>query len=359
MRSTKTWTAVLLSALLALGVAACGSSSTSSGSGGTISGAGSTFAQPIISQWGSELKTKDGLTVNYNAIGSGGGVSQFEANTVDFADSDAAMEDAEIKVAEKNGTPVHVPIVFGAVTVSYNLPGVKSGLKLNGGTIAEIYLGKITTWNDPAIAKLNPGLKLPSTAITVVHRSDSSGTTNQFTQFLSDYSPQWKSQLGAGDTVKWPVGTGANGNEGVAGSVKQTEGAIGYVELAYALQNNFTTADVQNKAGQFVSPTLDSTTAAGEGVKFPPDLRFSAINASSSPRAYPIASATFVLVYEDLCKAGKSEETAKSVVTFLNYGLGEGQQAAKKLDYAPLPPPLLKASKAKVAGLMCNGKPIS
>ena len=145
----------------------------------------------------------------------------------------------------------------------------------------------------------------------------------------------------------------------MAGSVKQTEGAIGYVELAYALQNNFTTADVQNKAGQFVSPTLDSTTAAGEGVKFPPDLRFSAINASSSPRAYPIASATFVLVYEDLCKAGKSEETAKSVVTFLNYGLGEGQQAAKKLDSAPLPPPLLKASKAKVARLMCNGKPIS
>ncbi len=344
---------------LTLAVAACGSSSSSSsGGGGTISGAGSTFAQPVISQWGADLKKQNNLTVNYNSIGSGGGIAQFQANTVDFGDTDSAMEDSDIKIAEKNGTPVHVPIVFGAVTVSYNLPGVKSGLKLDGATIADIFLGKITKWNDPAIANLNPGVSLPSTQITVVHRSDDSGTTALFTTFLSDYSPEWSSQVGADKTVKWPTGTGANGNEGVAGAVQQTEGSIGYVELAYALQNNFTTADVKNKAGDFVAPTLESTSAAGDGVKFPPDLRFSAINASSSPQAYPIASATFVIVYQDMCKAGKSSGTAKNVVTFLDYALGAGQQTAKKLNYAPLAPSLRDAAQAKVDGLTCNGQPI-
>jgi phosphate transport system substrate-binding protein len=383
VRLRKTGVLLLLCALLVLGVTACGGGSSSSSSSGgskaaaeegggtetasasteglsgTISGAGSTFAQPIISQWGSELQ-EQGLTVNYNSIGSGGGVAQFQENTVDFGDSDAAMTDEEVQVAEKNGTPVHVPIVLGAVTVSYNLPGVETGLKLDGATVAEIFLGKITEWNDPAIAKLNPGVELPETAITVYHRSDSSGTTALFTEFLSDYSPEWKSKLGEGDTVKWPTGTGANGNEGVAGGVSQTEGAIGYVELAYALQNEFTFADVQNKAGKFIEPSLESTSAAGEDVKFPPDLRFSMINASSSAAAYPIASTTFVLVYEDLCKAGKSEETAKNVVGFLDYALSpEGQASAEKLDYAPLAPELREASQAKVEGLKCNGKPIS
>jgi phosphate transport system substrate-binding protein len=354
------WIAVVVcSSALAVGVAACGSSSSGGGGeGGTISGAGSTFAQPIISQWGSELKESDNLTVNYNAIGSGGGIAQFQANTVDFGDTDSAMSDEEIEVADKNGATVHVPIVFGAVTVSYNLPGVKSGLRLDGETIGDIYLGKITKWDDPAIAKLNPGVKLPGTSITVVHRSDESGTTALFTQFLDETNSQWHQQVGTDKTVKWPTGTGANGNEGVAGSVQQTEGAIGYVELAYALQNEFTTAAVQNKAGKFVTPTLESTSAAGEGVKFPPDLRFSAINASTAPAAYPIASGTFVIVYEDLCKAGKSEQTAKNVVTFLDYGLGEGQKVAEKLDYAGLSPELLEASQEKVNGLKCNGETI-
>ncbi len=356
---------VAMALTLTFVVAACGSSSSDSssggsggGQGGTISGAGSTFAQPIISQWGSELKKNDGLTVNYNSIGSGGGIAQFQANTVDFGDTDSAMTDEEIEVADKNGTTVHVPIVFGAVTVSYNLPGVEAGLKLDGETIANIYLGNITKWDDPAIAKLNPGVKLPSTGITVVHRSDESGTTALFTQFLDETNKEWHSKVGTDKTVKWPTGTGANGNEGVAGSVQQTEGAIGYVELAYALQNEFTTAAVQNKAGKFVTPSLESTTAASEGVKFPPDLRFSAINASTAPSAYPIASGTFVIVYEDICKAGKSEEVANNVVAFLDYGLGEGQEVAKKLNYAPLSPELLKASQAKVDGLKCNGKPI-
>lgn len=362
MSSSRWLVVIAFASIFALGVAACGGSSSSEsgggGGGGTISGAGSTFAQPIISQWGSELKETDGLTVNYNSIGSGGGIAQFQANTVDFGDTDSAMTDEEIEVADKNGKTVHVPIVFGAVTVSYNLPGVESGLQLDGETIADIYLGKITKWNDPAIAKLNPGTELPDTGITVVHRSDESGTTALFTQFLDETNQEWHSKVGTDKTVKWPTGTGANGNEGVAGTVQQTEGAIGYVELAYALQNEFTTAAVQNKAGKFVAPTLESTKAASEGVKFPPDLRFSAINASTAPAAYPIASGTFVIVYEDLCKAGKSESVAKNVVTFLDYGLGEGQQVAEKLDYAGLSPELLKASQGKVEGLKCNGKPI-
>ena len=326
--------------------------------GGTISGAGSTFAQPIISQWGSELKETDGLTVNYNSIGSGGGIAQFQANTVDFGDTDSAMTDEEIEVADKNGTTVHVPIVFGAVTVSYNLPGsnrASSSTAKPSATSSSARSPSGTTRRSPSSTRASNS---PSTSITVVHRSDESGTTALFTQFLDETNQQWHEQVGTDKTVKWPTGTGANGNEGVAGAVQQTEGAIGYVELAYALQNEFTTAAVQNKAGKFVAPTLESTSAAGEGVKFPPDLRFSAINASTAPKAYPIASGTFVIVYEDLCKAGKSEETAENVVTFLDYGLGEGQQVAEKLNYAGLPPELLEASQAKVDGLECNGKPI-
>lgn len=357
--SSSRWVAVIASAaVIAVGVGACGSSGGSGGGSdlGTVNGSGSTFAQPIISQWGSELQSK-GLTVNYQGIGSGGGISQFQANTVDFADTDAAMEDSEIETAEKHGVPVHIPIVFGAVTVSYNLPGVESGLKLDGETIADIYLGNITNWNDPAIAKLNPGVELPEKDITVVHRSDESGTTALFTQFLDEYSSEWHTKVGADKSVKWPTGTGANGNDGVAGAVSQTEGAIGYVELAYALQNEFTTAAVQNSAGSFVVPDLKSTSAAGEGLKVPADLRFSAINAPGA-NAYPIASATFMLAYQDMCKAGKSETTAMGVDDLLSYALGAGQSKAEKLDYAPLPSNLLQQSRAKVRGLSCNGKPL-
>src|SRR5205085_5764909 len=196
----------------------------------------------------------------------------------------------------KKGEPVQIPTAFGAITVSYSLSGVQSGLKLDGATIADIFLGKIKTWSDPAMGKLNPGVKLPSSSITVIHRSDESGTTKGFTTFLSDYSPQWKSSVGSDKTVKWPTGTGAKGNDGVAAAIKQQSGAIGYVEEAYALQNNFTTAAVKNKAGKFAEPTLASTTAAGQGVKVPKDLGLSIID-SPNPSAYPIASQTFGDVY--------------------------------------------------------------
>lgn len=345
-------------ALAATALAACGSSNGTSSSGGTISGAGATFPQPVYDQWSADVKDSDGITVNYNPVGSGGGIAQFTAGTVDFGATDAAMEDEEVTAAEKKGDPVHVPTVFGSVTVAYNLSGVKTGLKLDGQTVADIFQGKVTTWNDPAITKLNPGVNLPDTKITVVHRSDESGTTKLFTTYLADYSSSWEKEVGSDKTVKWPTGTGAAKNAGVAGGVKQTDGAIGYVELAYALQNNFTTAALENKSGNYVTPTLDSTAAAGEGLKVPDDLRFSAIN-SPNPQAYPISSATFILVYQDMCKAGIKQQAAEDTKKFLDYGLGAGQDVAKKLNYAPLPDNLLTQAKAKVSALECNGQPLS
>jgi phosphate transport system substrate-binding protein len=349
---------LVLCAALPLAIAACGGgddNKSGPASGGTISGAGATFPQPVYDEWASRFKDKTGTTVNYNAIGSGGGIAQFTANTVDFGASDAAMEDSEVKAAQKKGQPVHVPTVFGAVTIAYNVQGVEKGLKLDGATAADIFLGKVKQWNDPEIKKLNGSVDLPSTGITVVHRSDESGTTKLFTSFLADYSPEWKNGPGVDKTVKWPTGTGAKGNAGVAGGIKQTEGAIGYVEEAYALQNNFTTADVKNKSGKFIVPSLASTSAAGEGLTIPADLRFSAIN-SPGPDAYPIASATFILVYKDMCKAGKSKDAAQRVVNWLNYALGSGQDAAKELQYAPLPTSIRDKAQAKVDGLQCNGQ---
>lgn len=343
---------LVLAGLMAFALSACGGGS-SSKSGGTISSAGATFPQPVYDEWGNNLKKNDGVTVNYNPVGSGGGIAQFTAGTVDFGTTDAAMKDEEVSAVKKKGESVHVPTVFGAVTVSYNLSGINSGLKIDGPTLANIFLGKITAWADPAITSLNPGLKLPSTKITVIHRSDESGTTKLFTTYLGDYSKTWTTKVGVDKTVKWPTGTGAKGNAGVAGGIQQTPGAIGYVELAYALQNNFTTASLKNASGRFVQPNLDSTSAAGDGLKVPVDLRFSAIN-SPNAAAYPIASATFMLVYQDMCKAGISQATAKNVVSLLNYGLGTGQDVAKQLSYAPLPAAILSQGQTKVDGLQCN-----
>jgi phosphate transport system substrate-binding protein len=244
------------------------------------------------------------------------------------------------------------------VTVSYNLDGVDKGLKLDGATLADIFLGKIKKWNDPKIAGMNSGVTLPSGNITVCHRSDESGTTKNFTAFLADYSPAWKNGPGVDKTVKWPTGTGAKGNDGVAGCVKQNTGSIGYVEQAYALQNNFTTADVKNKAGQFVAPSLAATAAAGVGAKPPADLRFSTIDASGA-KTYPISAVTFLLVYQDLCKAGMNSGQAKRVKAWLQYATTAGQKVAPQLQYAPLPPAVLSQAKAKVSGLQCNGQSVS
>jgi phosphate transport system substrate-binding protein len=353
-------------AALALGVAACGSDSGSSGKpstqsaqlGGSINGAGATFPQPVYQEWAARLQEKTGTTVNYQGIGSGGGVAQFTAGTVDFGATDSAMKDEEITAAKAKGDPVHIPTVMGAVTVSYNLDGVKSGLKLDGATIADIFLGKITSWNDPKLAAGNPDFKLPSTKITVCHRSDESGTTKNFAQFLAAYSKEWESGPGVDKSVKWPTGTGAKGNDGIAACIKQNPGAVGYVEQAYALANNFTFASVKNKSGNFVAPTLDSTSAAGDGLTIPDDLRVSTIDAPGA-QAYPITALTFLLVYQDVCKAGKDAQAAKRLKSWLDYAEGEGQNVAGELQYAKLPDALHQKAQAKVEGLQCNGQPIS
>jgi phosphate transport system substrate-binding protein len=363
--------AVALMLAASLGVAACGSSSSSSpasgsagssgsssssGGSGTINGAGSTFAAPIYQQWGSTLKGQ-GLTVNYNPVGSGAGIAQLQSGTVDFAGSDPAEKSSEI--AQGKGPVAQFPIGFGAITVSYNLPGVGSGLKLDGKTIADIFLGKVKKWNDPEIAALNPGMSLSSTSITVVHRSDASGTTKGFATFLSDYSSGWTAAAGQPDkTVKWPTGTGAEGNSGVAAAIKQTQGAIGYVEQAYALQNHFTYAAVKNSAGKFITPTIGAASAAASGIKVPSDLTISTIN-SPGATAYPITSQTFLVVYKDMCKAGVSKSAASAVKKFLTYGLGDGQSVEKQLFYAPLPAALLAKDRAQLHTLTCNGSQLS
>jgi phosphate transport system substrate-binding protein len=347
-------------AILVSGLAACGSSNSSGSSStttssATISGAGSTFAAPVYEQWASSLAP---LKVNYQAVGSGAGITALESKTVDFGASDPPLKPADEEAIAKNGSPaVQIPMFLGAITVSYNLPGVKTGLKLEGTTIANIYLGKIKTWNDAEIKALNPGVNLPSTAITVIHRSDSSGTTAGFTSFLATVDPEFKAKVGEGKTVQWPTGTGEKGNAGVAGGVQQTVGAVGYVEQAYALAHSFTYASVKNKAGNFVAPTLASTSAAAEGVTVPANLGIK-IDNPSAPTAYPITSQTFIVVNKDLCKAGipGGEAAAKGVVTFLNYGLGSaGQSVLAQADYAALPAAILAKSKEAAAGLQCNG----
>ena len=383
MRTTRLG-GVAVSVAAALVIAACGSSNSSSssssagGSGGstgtssasggssgskvspaTLNGAGSTLAQPIYQQWGSNLKSQ-GLTINYNGVGSGTGIADLQTATVDFAGSDPALKAEDTKGMK--GPVLQFPVAFGAITVSYNLPGVKSGLKLDGPTLANIFSGKIKTWNDPAIKALNSGMSLPSTAITVVHRSDSSGTTNGFTTYLSDVSPSWKSSIGEGKDVKWPVGTGAAKNSGVAAAVKQTAGAVGYVEQAYALENGFTYAAIKN-GSSYVLPTIANTSAAANGITVPADLGISTIN-SSAPGAYPIVSQTFLVVYKDPCKDDKeSAATAKGLKSFLAYAFGAGQQTlgegGNKLPYAPLPSSLAAKNNTQLATMTCNGSPIS
>ncbi len=367
---------VALSILAALLVAACGSSGSSSSSSGgaaagssssgggnvsaSLDGAGSTLAAPIYQQWANTLKSS-GLTVNYNPVGSGAGQTQLASATVAFAGSDPALKPADKKTMK--GPVIQLPVAAGAITVSYNLPGVKSGLKLDGPTLAEIFSGKITKWNDPAIKSLNSGISLPSTNITVVHRSDSSGTTNGFTKYLSDVSPSWKSSIGAGKDVKWPVGTGAAKNSGVSAAVKQTQGAVGYVEQAYALENNFTYAAIKNSAGTYVEPTIPNTSAAFNGVKVPSDLGISTINSPNSS-AYPIVSQTFLDAYQDPCKdGGLSSNTAKGLFNWLTYALGDGQKTlgagSNQLPYAPLPSTLQAKGQAELKTMTCNGSALS
>jgi len=295
-----------------------------------INGAGATFPYPIYSKWFDEYaKVDPSVRFNYQSIGSGGGQKQIMAQTVDFGASDGPMSDENLSKAP--GKILHIPTVAGAVVMTYNLEG-NPALKLDGETIADIFLGKVKKWNDPKIAASNPGIKVPDKEIVVVHRSDGSGTTFIFTDYLSKVSAEWKQKVGNNTSVNWPTGIGGKGNEGVSGQVKQTPNAIGYVELIYAIQNKMPYADVKNAAGQFVKPTLESVTAALGTANIPDDFRFSMTNAPGS-NAYPIAGATWLLVYEQ----PKDPAKGKKLVEFLKWALTTGEGMAKDLNYAPLP----------------------
>ena len=308
----------------------------------SLTGAGATVPYPIYSKWFAEFKKVDpAVSFNYQSIGSGGGQKQISEGTVDFGASDGPMSDDALAKA-KGGKILHIPTVAGAVVMTYNLPGV-TGLKLDADAIAGIYLGKITKWNDAAIAKQNSGLKLPDQEIAVVHRADGSGTTYIFTDYLSSVSEEWK-KVGKGTSVNWPAGLGGKGNEGVTGQVKQTPGALGYVELIYALQNKLPYADVKNKEGNSVKPTLESVTAALATATIPDDFRFSMVNAPGKD-SYPIAGATWLLVYEQQKDAAKGAK----LVEFLKWALTTGEKAAKDLDYAPLPEAVQKKVLDRIA----------
>ncbi len=299
----------------------------------TITGAGATFPYPLYSKWFYEYSNSHpGVNFNYQSIGSGGGIRQITAGTVDFGASDAPMTDAEM--AKLAGPVLHVPMTIGAVTVVYNLAGIGSGLKLAQDVLADIYLGRIRKWNDPRIASLNPGLKLPGADIVVAERSDGSGTTDIFTNYLSTVSPEWRAKVGRGKSVRWPVGLGGKGNEGVAGLVRQTPGAIGYVELAYAKQNRMTVAAVRNRDGAFVLPSIASTTAAAAGAAktMPADFRVSLVDAPGR-ESYPICGMTWLLVSRDQ----KDPAKGKALVSFLKWAIRDGQKIGPSLDYAPLP----------------------
>lgn len=296
-----------------------------------INGAGATFPYPIYSKWFSEYqKTHKDVEFNYQSIGSGGGIKQVLAQTVDFGATDAPMTDAELKSAK---TPIrHIPTVLGAVTVAYNVKGVPAALKLDGETLANIFLGKITKWNDATIAKLNPKIKLPATDVLIVRRSDGSGTTAVFTEFLAGVSSEWKEKVGAGKNINWPSGIGAKGNEGVTAMVAQTDGAVGYVELAYALNSNLSTAAMKNKKGEFVVATVDSISKSAGAIKdVSGDLRISVINADGKG-VYPISTFTWILLPENAASA-----PLKEVRAFLGWALKDGQKFAPELHYAPLP----------------------
>src|SRR5215217_1938728 len=325
-----------------------------SGSGSrsvSLQGAGASFPSPLYQKWLSEYgKIHSNVKIDYQSIGSGGGIKQLKEQTVDFGASDAPMSDADLKSAP--GEVLHIPTVLGAVVITYNLEGVKQPLRFSSEVLADIFLGKLKKWNDPKIAADNPGVTLPANDITVVHRSDSSGTSAIFTDYLAKVSPEWKEKVGAGVSPSWPTGIGGKGNEGVTGQVKNTPNTIGYVELAYAAKNKLPAAHIKNAAGSFIEPSIDAVTAAAAAsvANMPDDLRISITNAPGA-QAYPISSYTYILVYKNQKDAAKG----KAIVDFLWWGLHDGESFAKELLYAPLPPDVVKKAETKINSVTANG----
>jgi phosphate transport system substrate-binding protein len=316
----------------------------------SLNGAGATFPFPLYSKWMAEYnKQYPNIRINYQSIGSGGGIRQIIAGTVDFGASDAPMKDDEAKQA--TGKLFHIPATIGSVVISYNVPELTETLKLTSETLTDIYLGNIKKWNDPKIAADNPGAKLPAKEISVVYRTDGSGTTAVYTDYLAAVSAAWKDKVGAGKSVKWPVGLGAKGNEGVSGQVKTTPYTIGYIERAYATQNKLPMAELKNKSGKFVAPSTAAMSAAAEGVEMPAELFVSLVN-SSAEAAYPITGYTYLLVYADAKDPSKGEAIAK----FLWWALHDGQKFAESLDYAPLPAKVITQVEARLKELTAGGK---
>jgi phosphate transport system substrate-binding protein len=349
---------VYLLAAVCLGIVAACSTQQGSGTGQepakeaniNLTGAGATFPYPLYSKWVAEYQKRDPrVRINYQSIGSGGGIRQITERTVDFGASDAVMSADQL--AKAPGKLLHIPTTLGAVVVIHNVPGVSGALKLAPDVLAGIFLGDIKKWNDPRIATLNPGVPLPDQAITVVHRSDGSGTTNVFTDYLAKISPAWKEKVGVGTSVKFPTGLGGKGNEGVTGQVKTTPGTIGYVELAYAVQNKLPYAQIKNQAGQLVEPRIESITAAGAAANLPVELAVSITDAPGA-KAYPISAFTYVLVYQDSGDRTKAEALAK----FLWWAIHDGQTQAGPLHYAPLPPAVVAKVEAKLKTLTAGGQ---
>jgi phosphate transport system substrate-binding protein len=326
------------------------------GGGKSLSGAGSTFVAPMLSEWAKTYNQSSGVQVSYQSIGSGGGIAQVQASTVDFGVADTGMKPDEIAAAK--GPVVQIPLLFGAVVPAYHVNGIGSGLKFTGDVLGKIFAGKIKSWNDPALTAINPGVALPNEPIAVVHRSDASGTTAIFSGYLTKVSPTWVSTLGgptqsSSKTIAWPTGIGGKGNEGVSGAVNQTEGAIGYVELQYALAQGITIGQVQNSSGAFIEPCIASASAAATGIQYPANLVTSFTN-QSGPNAYPIAGSTYALIYTHQTSKAK----AVALVSFFAWVLTTGQDTTTDLHYAPLPTDLQQLAYAQLKMITVNGQPV-
>jgi phosphate transport system substrate-binding protein len=349
-------------------IAACGGASTPTPSGGAanacfpvkgqcaeeaqaLTGAGATFPAVIYTKWVEEYYKLTGVQVNYQSIGSGGGIKSISDKTVDYGATDGPMNDQQL--ADAKAPILHIPMVMGAVVPTYNLPGVTAQLKFNGDTLAQIYLGNVKRWNDAKIAATNPGVTLPDQAITPVERSDGSGTTYVWTDFLSKVSPEWKQKVGFANSVNFPTGVGGKGNEGVAGVVKQTPNSIGYVELIYAIQNKLAYGQVQNVKGAFINASLETVSKAAAGVALAPDLRVSITN-SENAEAYPISSFTWTLTYADVSNHSK----ALALARYFWWSTHEGQAFAKDLGYAPLPADVVAKAEEKIRSITSGGQAV-
>jgi len=330
------------------------STANKSGDDNTILGAGSTFDNPLFSKMFSEYNKNTGLKVNYQSIGSGGGIQQLTSKTVDFGASDAPLNGKQDSAL--SSPAIHIPVTAGAVVVSYNLPDIKDTLNFTPDVLAKIFLGDIKKWNDPKIAAINKGVKLPNMDIQVQHRSDGSGTTNIFTTYLTKVSKDWDSKVGKGSSVNWPVGLGGKGNEGVAGGIKQTPGGIGYVELAYAVQNGMSFGKMQNSAGKYITPSIASVTAAAN-ITIPADAKVSLTNTEAAD-GYPISGLSWVLIYKEQKYGDRTADKVTKMVKLIQWMIHDGQQFSAALNYAPLSSAAVAVGDAQLKSVTYDGKPV-